>query len=239
MLAKKLGTLAKAKHGELKRRKVRPPLDQLVLSLLRRYTSTRRATRALSQLKRAFVDWNEVRISPVAEIASAMSGTEWASLSAERIIEFAQGLFDARNVVSLDFLEELTATQARVFLQGLPGVGRDLADDVLLFSLLVDILPLNEDTAKMCYRLGLVPTERPTLKNQKSLMELWPRELYASLALFLADYAKSACGPDGPRCEECLAKSACPKTGVEWQEGRAQGEKSSLEPAIRNGITRL
>ena len=192
-LTKKLGRLAKSKYGELKRRKIRPALDQLVLGMLQRYTSTRRATRALSQLRGAFVDWNEVRVSPDAEIAGAMSGTEWARLVAARIVEVIQALFEGRNELSLAFLEELTTTQARTFLQGLPGVGRDLADEVLLFCRRADVLPLSADAAEMCYRLGLIRTGRPTLENQESLMEMWPKELYASVTLLLADQAKTIC----------------------------------------------
>jgi len=214
-LAKKLSRLAKSKYGELKRRKIRLPLDQLALSILCRYTSTRRATRALSQFKRAFVDWNEVRISPVGEIAAALSGTEWAKLAAARIVEVTQALFEARNEVSLDFLEELTTTQARTFLQGLPGVTRDLADEVLLFSRRVSVLPLSAGAASICYRLGLIRTERPTLENQKSLMEIWPEEHYASVTLLLVDYAKSVCRSAGARCRECGMKSVCPKVDVE------------------------
>ena len=214
-LAAKLGRLAKTKYGELKRRKTRPPLDQLVLGLLHRYTSARRAARALSQLKRTFVDWNEVRISPAAEIASAMSGTDWAKRTAQRIVEATQALFARRNAVTLDFLEELTTAQARTCLQGLPGGGRDLADEVLLFALRVDVLPLSAQAARLCGRMGLIPTERPTLENRRSLTELWPPDLYASLTLLLSDHAKSYCRAEDPRCKECPVKSMCAKTGAE------------------------
>lgn len=213
-IAHKVASCARSKYGELKRRKVRPALDQLVLSLMCCYTSTRRATRALRQLQRAFVDWNEVRISPTLEVARAMASTEWADQSAERIRAVLQSLFEARNVVDLEFLSELTIPQARVFLQSLPGVGRDVADEVLLFSLAAEVLPLSAEAARVCHRMGLIPTDRATRANQKALMGYWEPDLYPALALYFGDEAKNTCREDKPRCSRCGAKSVCPKEAL-------------------------
>ncbi len=212
--AGKLASLATSRYGELNRRKIRPPLDQLILSVLWRHTSTRQATRALRKLKSAFVDWNETRVSPVAEIASVMSTADWAAPSAERIAEVLQGLFEARNVVALDFLSELTLTQARTFLQSLPGLRRDLANEVLLFSLKANVFPLSQDMARMCFRLGLIPTDRATLQNQRQLMELWEPGLYVCLTLFFADHTKSVCRLDRCHQKDCKMRTLCPRTGA-------------------------
>jgi len=213
-MGKRLVSRAKSRYGELKRRKIRPPLDQLFLSMLWRFSSTRRAARILKALQRQFVDWNEVRVSPVVEIASAMPISPWATACAERMIAALQSLFDLRNLVSLDFLSELTAPQAKALLQCLTAVGRDLADEVLLFSLQASVFPLSEDTARMCYRLGLIRSDRPILENQRNLMTLLDPDLYVPLALFFVDTARPICRPDGPRCKECPMKRNCPKEGL-------------------------
>jgi len=213
-IASEIASAAKARYGELKRRKVRPPLDQLIQSVLWRHTSVRRGTRALRELKRNFVDWNEVRVSSIGEISGVMSAAGWAKPSAERIRRILSSLFVARNVVSLDFLSELTAAQARAFLQSLQEVTRDLADEVLLFSLQADVLPLSQETAVMCYRLGLIRNERATLQNQRALMALWDRGLYPAVTLFFVDYARSVCRPDKPRHSACPVGALCPKVGI-------------------------
>lgn len=214
LVAQSLASRANSKYGEMKRRKIRAALDQLVLGMLWCHTSTRRATRSLRALNRAFVDWNEVRISPVAEVASVISTAEWSVLSAERLIAVLKSLFEARNTISLDFLSEFTTTQARTFLQGLPGVARYVADEVLLFSLQVEILPLSEEAARMCYRMGLIRTHRPTMDNQRSLMQLWDPNVYPGLVLLLGDCATMFCQQSDPRCEGCPVKLSCTQTGL-------------------------
>ncbi len=185
----------------------------MVQSILWRYTSVRRGTRALRELKRTFVDWNEVRVSPVPEVAGAMSTAPWAVTSAERIEKVLWSLFQTRNAVSLAILSDLTPTQARTFLQSLQEVSRDLADEVLLFSLQGALLPLSDEAARMCYRLGLIRNDRATLQNQKALMRLWEPGLYPGVALYFVDHARTLCRQDNPRHKDCPVNALCPEGG--------------------------
>lgn len=213
-VAKKIEKVVQDKYGEPKRRKVRPAIDHMVQSILWRYTSVRRGTRALRQLKRTVVDWNEVRVSPVVEIASTMANTDWAEIAAQHIKKVLESIFELRNVVDLEFLHELTTAQARAFLQSIHEVPRDLADEVLLFGLEADLLPVGDDTARMCFRLGLIKNNRATLKNQKALMKLWSPEYYVGVTLFFHDHAAEVCLPVDPAHSDCPLKRLCPKEGL-------------------------
>jgi len=197
------------KHGELKNRKPRPPLDQLVLSVFYHLTSVRRATRALSELRRAFVDWNEVRVSHPAEVAAALSSAPWAREGAERIVWLLGGLYQLYNRTNLDFLGELTPTQARSCLESLPLVRRDLADEVLLLSLAVDVLPCSSAVGRMCHRLGLLDNPRPTLRNQRALAKVLDHTYFPTLHLFFCDYAEDVCLPENPLCDKCPVAHLC------------------------------
>lgn len=213
-IAEEIAEYAIDKYGDPTRRKVRPPLDQLIQSALWRYTSVRRGTRALRQLKRTFVDWNEVRVSPPVEIASAMATTDWATTAAEHIKKILESLFDLRNVVSLGFLDELTTAQARTFLRSLQEVPRDLADEVLLFSIDAKTFPINIHTARMAYRLGLVKNPRATQTNQRSLMKLWDKDDYVAVDQLFVDNAREICSESEPRHKKCPVESICPKKGL-------------------------
>lgn len=208
--AQKLVETAVEKHGEMKNRKCRPPLNQLILSLLYHLTSVRRATRALNELKNAFVDWNEVRISHPREVAGAMSTADWAEEAGEQIVWLLRELYDVHNRADLDFLSELTVAEARSCLRGLPMVDRTLADEVLLMSLEAPVLPCPDATVRMCFRLGLIENDRNTLKNQRALQKLFDPEHYVPLYLYFCDMAETACMPDVPECEECSMSDGCP-----------------------------
>lgn len=196
------------KHGEMKNRKCRPPLNQLILSLLYRLTSVRRATRALRGLKKSFVDWNEVRITHPGEVATTISSAPWAQQAAEELVWLLRELHKEHNCMNLDFLHDLTSTQARTCLQGL--VSRDLADEVLLHSLRVPVLPCSEHTARMCHRLGLLADQRKTIKNQRRLAKRFDETYYAPLHLLLSDVAQSICLPGEPDCDHCPMQKTCP-----------------------------
>ena len=213
-IAEEIASASLDKYGDPQRRKVRPPMDQMVQSLLWRYTSVRRGTRGMRQLKRHFVDWNEVRVSPVREVQNAMSSANWAWESARHLKKVLDSLFHLRNSMALDFLEELTVAQARTFMRSIQEVPRDLGDEVLLFIRKADLLPVGEDTARMCYRLGLVDNDRATLKNQKALMKLWDTDVYPVVAQFFADNARTICRQDEPRHGKCSLDSLCPRVGL-------------------------
>ncbi len=201
------------KYGELRNRKPRPPLNQLILGLLYRVTSVRRATRALNELKRAFVDWNEVRVSHPAEVASVLSSGQWALDGSERLVWLLRELYQARSRTDLEFLSELTATQARSCLKSLSIVERDLADEVLLMSMGVPVLPCSTGATRMAHRLGLLPNDRATVKNQRALSRLFDEELYATVHLFFCDHADKVCLPDEPLCDRCPLEASCPHEG--------------------------
>ncbi|MCD6415150.1 MAG: hypothetical protein J7M08_00425 [Planctomycetes bacterium] len=196
--------------GTLKGRKMRAPLNQLILSTFYHEVSVRRATRALRQLKRTFADWNEVRVSHPAEVASALSSAPWALHSSERIVWLLRELVRFHHRSDLDFLHDLTAQQARSCLECLPNVPRPLADEVLLLSLQEAVLPVSATTARTCYRMGILDNPRPTVANQKQLQELFDEQYYVPVHLFFCDRVEKCCLPEAPLCEECGLAPKCP-----------------------------
>jgi endonuclease III len=204
---------AVGKYGELKNRKPRPPLNQLILSVFYHVTSVRRATRALRELKRSFVDWNEVRVSHPVEVASVLSSAPWALEGAERLVWLLRELYHVYNRTDMEFLGELTPTQARSCLRRLQMVQRPLADEVLLLSLCVPVLPCSEAAARMCHRMGLLEDSRPTLKNQRALASFFEESYYPSVHMFFCDYADKLCLPEDPLCDRCPVAGCCSNGG--------------------------
>ncbi len=194
----------------MRNRKPRPPLNQLILSTLYHLTSVRRATKALRDLKREFVDWNEVRISHTVEVSSVISSAGWSQEAAERIVWMLREVYQLHNRMDLDHLGELTPTQARSCLTSLPMVSRRLADEVLLLSLMAPVLPGSEASIRMCHRLELLDNERITLKNQRALAKLFEEDYYPPLHFFFCDVAESICLAEEPACDRCPMSEHCP-----------------------------
>jgi endonuclease III len=208
--AARIARYAVRKYGEQKGRKLRSPINQLVLSLFCHLTSVRQATRAYRQLARDFADWNEVRVSHPAEVAACISTAHWATEAAEQLVWLLSEVLEVYNTTDFEFLRELTPTQARSCLLRIPVVRRDAADEVLLMSLDVPVLPLGEAAARMCHRLGLLPDAKTTMKNQRALVKLFGEDCLVPLHMFFCDYAERYCLPDQPVCNKCPMNRNCP-----------------------------
>jgi endonuclease III len=211
--AERLARHAVERYGELRNRKSRPPLNQLILSTLYHVTSVRRATRALRELKHSFVDWNEVRVSHPSEVAAALSSARWAQQGAEQVVSVLRHVYDLFNRMDLDFLAGMTPAQARSALRSLTAVPAPLIEEVLLLSLGMAVLPCSAAAARMCHRLGLLDNERLTVKNQRALENMFHERHYPSLHFFFCDVAEKLCLPEGPRCERCAFVSHCQHAG--------------------------
>ncbi len=214
-LAERIREVIADKYDEPKRRKVRPPLDQLVQGVLWRYTVVKSGIRSFRSLKRHFVDWNELRVSTVVEIASAMSTAAWAYECAGHLKQIMQALFNLRNVVKMDFLDDFTQSEARTFLRSLQGVTRDLADEVLLFNYGTGKIPLSDHASRMCFRMGLIEKTTTILKNQRALAEVLDEDYHVGFTLFLHDHARDVCCEKKPKHANCPMQKLCPKVGVD------------------------
>lgn len=198
--------------------KKRPPLDQLLLSILWRYTRVKSGFRLCKKLRRYFVDWNEMRVSTVSEIASALSTADWSFECAAHMKKVLESLFHMRNVVALDFLEDFPQADAMTFLRSLDNVERDLADELMLFNFDANKLPLTDAGARMSFRMGLIEKESATLKNQRALMDLMDKEGYIVFTIFMHDHAEEICKENKPKHDKCPVDMLCQKNDVNDQE---------------------
>lgn len=197
-------------YGPQKNRQPRPALEQLIISIFGRLTSVSQSTRALRRLKRSFVDWNEVRVSHAAELARVLPATRWAKVGSHQVVWLLHALYERYSRVDLEFLKDFTGPQARSCLQTLPTVNRAVADAVLLLSRELRVLPFSPAVARMCYRLGMIEDDRPSLTNQRAASSLLDPQYLASVHYLFADSAGKYCLSDGPVCDQCPVADLCP-----------------------------
>lgn len=105
-LTRKVLAALKAADGPRKNAKSHSPIKELLLGALSAEMARRSALIALNRVERAFVDWNEVRVSSVYEIAEAMNGVAENIEGAERIRAVLHRVFDVTNDMSLSVIEE-------------------------------------------------------------------------------------------------------------------------------------
>lgn len=106
-------------------------------------------------------------------------------------------------------LEELTR---------FPGVGRKVANCVLVYAFGKPAVPVDTHVHRVSNRLGWVKTKSPD-KTERALERILPRRHWLEINELLVAHGKAVCRPQRPRCGECGVSQQCPKVGVQEAGG--------------------
>lgn len=189
----------------------RPPLDELILTILSQHTSDGNCARAFESLWGQFGSWRAIADAPVAEITNAIASGGLARLKAPRIKAILQRIRQDSNALSLDYLAEQPPEETRRWLIGLSGVGPKTAACVQLFSLGQPAMPVDTHVLRVSRRLGLVPPTADVDETQHQLERLLAsdRDRIYSFHLNLIDHGRAVCRVRRPHCEQCPLADCC------------------------------
>ena len=94
-------------------------------------------------------------------------------------------------------------------LMALPGVGRKVANCVLVFGLREAAIPVDTHVHRISNRLQWVKTRAPE-QTERALVKMVPRRYWLILNEVFVAHGKAVCRPIGPRCGECSVARWCP-----------------------------
>ena len=120
------------------------------------------------------------------------------------IINTAKMLLKDYNGKVPDTLEELVK---------LPGVGRKVANCVLVYSFQKDAIPVDTHVHRISNRLGWVKTKTPE-ETETALTKLVPRKHWQIVNDTFVAHGKTICAPISPHCSKCPIKKHCKRKGV-------------------------
>lgn len=191
------------------------PLSELVAALLSHRTRNRDSDRAYKQLQAQFPTWEQVRDAPVQEVQQAIAPCTWAEQKAPRLQQVLRLISERRGELSLAFLADLTVTEARAWLEELPGVGPKTSAAVLCFSeLRRRALPVDSHHHRVAVRLGLIPASVSVGPAHVLLEAQLPPEWSAQQVYdnheVLMLHGQRCCYYANPACQRCVVLELCP-----------------------------
>ena len=153
--AKKIRQLVKEKSAGVSAPQVDDKIELIIRGILEENVDPRKVPAALSAIEKEYVDFNELRVSPVRDIIDVV-GENYPEIrsKAQSIVNTLQVIFDRANNLSLDFLDNKPKREIRRILREKLGLGRYAESFVTLYgfdghampvdNLLLDALKLGE-----------------------------------------------------------------------------------------------
>lgn len=182
----------------------------LVCTILSQNTSNANSSAGLRQLWRRFRNWYAVANAPVAEIERCIRVSGLSRRKAPRIQSILQHIRHDRGRLSLEFLKDLPADEARRYLLGFEGVGPKTANCVLLFAFGGRVFPVDTHIHRMAIRLGVLD-EAVSPEAAHDILEplIAPADRYAMHVLLIA-HGRRVCTARSPKCHWCCLLDVCP-----------------------------
>ena len=187
----------------------RPPVAQLVSTILSQQTTGPNRERAYRRLRERFPTWEDVIEAPLAEVQDAIRPAGLASQKAPRIQQALRTILHERGEFSLDFLAERPVAEAKRWLRQLKGVGPKTAAIVLLFSLGIPAFPVDTHVHRITRRLGLIDPKTNAARAHRELEKLVDPEAYYPFHINLIRHGRELCRARAPQCIVCPLQEHC------------------------------
>ncbi len=197
-------------YGERELPPGKPPLDELIFTILSQHTSDTNRDRAWARLRRDGLPWSRISELPAGEIEERIRPGGLAAQKAKAILTILGAIKTDRGSVDLEFLKEMDDEEANRFLLGLKGVGPKTAACVLLFSLGRPAFPVDTHVHRLAIRLGLIAENTQPARAHQVLKEMIPSDMYLSLHLNLISHGRKICRARNPLCGRCILSDICP-----------------------------
>lgn len=215
-------------YGEPTWRDRKPPVDELVSTILSQNTNDINRDRAFEALRARFPTWEAVRDARPRQVINAIRVAGIANQKGSRIQAALKAITTERGRIELDFLRKKPPEEVRKWLLGIKGVGPKTAAIVMQFSLDMPAFPVDTHIHRVTGRIGLRPAKASREKTHPILAELFPPETYYAAHLNLIRHGREICKAPRPRCEKCSLTDLCayyqqldPKPRPEPAEGPA------------------
>ena len=144
-------------HPKVEKTTYEDPAEALICGIISEKLSENATSRALREIRSSFVDWNDLRVSRIEEIAEAMGGNNTSCRAAAMSLTAAlRGIFNEHHKISLAILKKLGKRPAKEGLEKIDGVSRFVINYCMLTSMQAHAVPLTQDMIDYLRNNGVI-----------------------------------------------------------------------------------
>jgi len=194
------------------------PFEELLFIVLSTKTTEPSYRASFKALKNAYPKHNDLIGVPAERIASVIAKGGLSSKKSEVIHNLVDEISKRFSSLTLDPLKKMSENEAEEFLVSLPGIGKKTARCVMMYSLKMQVFPVDTHCWRISRRLGWI---RPTQKDKRCgsrdmdrLQGKIPSDLRFSLHVNMVSLGREICVAGTPKCTSCPILKWCPIIGV-------------------------
>jgi endonuclease-3 len=184
-------------------------MDELVSCILSQSTTDANRDRGFAALKARYPDWAAVQHAPPEELIDVIRPAGLANSKGPRIQGALAQIYAERGAYNLDFLQHLTAAEAKAWLTRLPGVGPKTAAIVLCFAYGMPAFPVDTHVHRVGIRLGFLPPKISADDAHPVMEAIVPPAEYYPFHLQMIYHGRALCQARRPLCEQCPLQAQC------------------------------
>ena len=154
-------------------------------------------------------DWTRVEFAPLDELIDVIRPGGLGPSKAPRLQASLRKIREERGDYSLEFLADMSATDARDWLTGIDGIGKKTASIVLLFCFGMPLMPVDRHVERVSKRIGLLPAKAtPDEAHEMFLAMLEPDDVHEA-HVNLIQHGRRICHARNPEHESCPVAARC------------------------------
>ena len=214
-------------------------LEQGLYAVLLRRLDPKQAEKVVEALRKAYVDWNELRVAQAQEIAQHFRVGNQAKAVAEDIRSYLQEVFQRSHGLDLGFLRN-DAEATKRFSSILPFIGMGTAH-YLMWLADEGELPITTALMRVLDRVGVATRVSNVKKARAALAPVVPKGRALEFVIAIGEVASRWCHAQSPVCHQCPIVEECKygkKAFREWKVAQERAEAQRQREEARMAVLR-
>jgi endonuclease III len=196
-------------YGDLDWSRGQDGVNELVSCILSQNTNDTNRDRGFSALKDRYPTWQDVVDAPTGEVIDTIRPAGLANQKAPRIQNALRTIYEERGEYSIDFLQDMTAQEAKDWLTQIKGIGPKTAAIVLCFAYDMPAFPVDTHVHRVGKRIGFLPEKTSADKAHPVMEAIVPPKDYFAFHIYLIRHGRDTCNARTPHCERCPLTEHC------------------------------
>lgn len=184
------------------------PLSEIIYIKLSQQTNDPKFRAMYRVLEEHYPGWHGLERATQEELEEILRPGGFQRRRARDLRRMAAQILEDRGSLDLGWLSDLAAEEAIKYLQSLYGVGTKTAYCVAMYSLGLQVLPVDVHVQRISERVGLLPPGLSDKKKHQVLNSLVPPEKRCSFHVNCVSHGRQVCRK-APRCGLCFIHAYC------------------------------